>query len=174
MLLATPALVALVIQSVMPAAQPVRWNHIRTTNSRIRAAIAEGHARSMTFRNLVQDIEASNIIVYIDRGDCTCDRARACLGFVSSVAGVRYLRSYVSLRQIQRELIQQIAHELFHASEIAGAPEVTSRAEFAGFFEGLRVSGCREPKCYETRGALRSEALVRAELGMTKVVAPHQ
>jgi hypothetical protein len=169
-LIATPAIVALVIQFVMPAAQPVRWNLIRSTNSRIRAAIAEGYARSMTFRSLVQDLEASNIILYIDRGECTCNRARACLGFVSSVAGVRYLRSYVSLRQIQRELIQQIAHELFHASEIAGAPEVTSPAEFAGFFESLRVSGCRDPKCYETRGALRSEALVRAELAITTAV----
>ena len=79
-----PMLLALVLLPALAAPQPARWSHIRSTNSRIRAAIEEGYARSKTFRSLVDQLEGSNVILHIERGDCTCYYARACLGFVSS------------------------------------------------------------------------------------------
>ena len=117
---ATAMLLMIIVLWAALDLQPQAGSHVRSTNSRIRAAIDEGYARSETFRSLVDRLEASDVILHIEPGACTCDRARACLGFVSSAGGVRYLRSHISLRQIQRELIQQIGHELFHAWEVRG------------------------------------------------------
>lgn len=141
---------------------------VRSTNPRIRAAIAEGYATSNTFRRLVDGLQKSDVILHIEAGDCGCDRARACLGFVSYAGGTRYLRSRVNLRQIQRALIQEIGHELHHASEVAAAAQVTSPEHFAQLFEALRSSGCGGAQCYETRGALESEAAVRTELSLSR------
>ena len=138
--------------------------HVRSTNGRIRTALDEGYAKSRTFRGLVDSLERSDVILHIERGECACGRARACLTFLADAGGVRYLRSHVSLQQIQRHLIEQIAHELFHAGEILRARHVRSRRAFSDFFAQLRVSGCREPRCYETAGAEAAESAVRVEL----------
>jgi hypothetical protein len=62
---------------------------VRSTNPRIRAAIAEGYATSNTFRRLVDSLRRSDVILHIEAGECGCERARACLGFVSYSGGTR-------------------------------------------------------------------------------------
>lgn len=104
------------------------------------------------------------MILHVERGDCSCRNARSCLVFLSDSGGVRYLRSLVSLQRNQHDLIQQIGHELFHASEIAASPEVRNRAAFAQFYEQLRAARCERYGCYETSGAEQAELAVRAEL----------
>lgn len=137
---------------------------VRSTNVRIRGAIEEGVTRSPTFRGLVERLRESTVIVYIERGECRCSRARSCLAFVTSSGRVRYLRSYVTLQQTQRTLIEQIGHELHHATELAEAPDVTSRRGFAQLFAKLAGAGCFERRCFETPDALATEAVVRREI----------
>jgi hypothetical protein len=168
----TPAVsmgIALLVLSGAPPPSPTDAN-VRSTNPRIRAAIAEGSSTSPTFRSLVERLQGSTVIIYIERGDCTCVRARSCLAFVASTGGVRYLRAHVSLFQGQRKLIEQIGHELHHAWEMAEAPEVTSGRAFERFFARLAGKGCPERRCYETPGALAVEAAVRRELASSVAV----
>jgi hypothetical protein len=137
---------------------------VRSTNARIRQALNEGYGKSGTFRTLVDSLRGGDVIVHIEPRECTCDRARACLTFVVDGGIVRYLRAHVSLQQIQRDLIEQIAHELFHAGEVLRAKDVRSLETFARFVAGARTPGCRGRGCYETPGAKAVESTVRAEL----------
>ena len=60
---------------------------VRSTNPAIAEAIAEGEARSVTFRSLVRTIEGTDGIVYVERGRCG-HGVPACLS-LSVVSGGR-------------------------------------------------------------------------------------
>ena len=51
------------------AEQPRDGNHVRTNDSRMRAVIADGVAGSAFFRDLVAQLDASDVIVYVEN-DC--------------------------------------------------------------------------------------------------------
>ena len=161
-----PLFVLVMLGMTQPAlaGQSVPNEHVRSTNPRILSGIAERYARSPTFRGLVDDLERSDLILHIEYGTCTCQLAQACMVFVSASVAIRYVRSFVDLRQTQSHLIQQIGHELFHASEIAAAPEVRSAASLVRFHMGLGASSCRPRRCLETEASQKTELAVRAEL----------
>jgi hypothetical protein len=137
---------------------------VRTTNARIRQALSEGGRQSVTFWEMRNALEKSDLILYIEPGDCTCQGARSCLSFVTVTGGVRYVRAWVSLRQIQLELIEHIGHELRHAVEIADEPEVVSDSTLARFFERKAHPSCSVRCGYETEDAQLAQAAIRAEL----------
>jgi hypothetical protein len=139
-------------------------SRVRTTNARIRRALSEGERQSLTFQRLRLAVEQSDLILYIEPGDCTCEGVRSCLSFVAATGGARYVRVWVSLRQIQLELIEHIGHELRHAVEIADAPEVVSGAALARFLERRAHSSCSLRCGYETEDAQLTQAAIRGEL----------
>jgi hypothetical protein len=61
------------------------------------------------------------------------------------------------------ERIALLGHELQHAVEIAGAPEVTSLEQLRRFYAG-RGWGAVGSDHYETAAARRAEDMVRHEL----------
>lgn len=137
---------------------------VRTANSRVAAAVQEGVRRSPSFRAVMAQLLNSDVVVHLVVADCSCRSARACLTFVTNAGSTRYLRASVSLRQIQKELIAQIGHELFHAAEIGHAREVIDRTTLRKFYQrqGHRVCGAN---CgYETAHASALERRVRTEL----------
>jgi len=97
----------------------------------LAVALTEGLRRSEVIRRLVAVIDASDVIVYLARGDCPRP-AVACLMVTSRGAGVRHVR--INFRQPiglgkpggwhKDDLSVAIAHELQHAVEIAGWPDV--------------------------------------------------
>ena len=60
---------------------------IRSHSARIKGAIAEGTARSATFRRLVEMIDAGDVLVYVDEGECRHSVA-ACLLLSVTIAGL--------------------------------------------------------------------------------------
>jgi hypothetical protein len=147
-----------------PHAAPVLAEHVRSTNARVRNALREGELKSATFRELLAHLQQSDVILHIEAGDCTCNRAKACLSFVAQAGPVRYIRATVSLRQIQKDVVEQIGHELRHAVELADAPEVIDPATLRQLYTRIGRSSCGSPCGYETREALRAQSAVRAEL----------
>ena len=79
------------LSSLVPSARAGELSdgsHVRTSDSRIRAAIAEGVERSALFRDLVAQLDASDVIVYAE-SDCTMpERLQGRLTFMSK-AGER-------------------------------------------------------------------------------------
>ena len=95
-------------------------------DAQIAQLINEGIHMSATFRSLVEMINATNGIVYVQRGDCGRG-VRACLSLAIQVAGPsRILRVLVNVRRERRELIAAIGHELHHAADVLANPAVTT------------------------------------------------
>lgn len=171
-----PLVVSVLAAVFLASAAPERVDApggVRSSNARIRAAIEEGRERSATFRDLVERLEGSSVILYVERGRCPCPKARSCLAFVTTTGGVRYVRAHVNLQQSQPRLIEEIGHELHHAWEVAEADQVTTRKAFARFYATLAGSGCHSQRCFETSRALLVERTVRREMssrvGATRV-----
>ena len=79
----------------------------------IGRAIAEGVARSSTFRNLVDAVATTDGLVYVLEGQCE-QGVRACLHMSVEISGqYRLLRILVNPRRASGcELIESIGHEL--------------------------------------------------------------
>ena len=148
---------------------PVR--PVRTLEPEIRSLIEKGIARSETFRSLIATLAGTDVIVYIESRIVR----EGLLGSTSHrvvVSGpYRYVRVAIDPQGPDQRRIPVIAHELQHAIEIAQAPEVgrseTADRLFARI--GFRF-GCSKPGCYETKGAITVERIVRDELNAAEDV----
>ena len=121
--------------AIIAAASLVVGSHVRSADPVIGAALTEGLLRSEVIRRLIDVIDASDVIVYLARGDCPRP-AVACLMVTGSGPDIRYVRINFRLPLgmgkpgvwRKAELSVAIAHELQHAVEIAGWPEVVDSA----------------------------------------------
>jgi hypothetical protein len=139
----------------------------RSTDAGINALLAEGYARSTTFHGLVQALETSGTIVYVEYGICAFGHLDGCLlPFVADTGKRRYLRVVLTARpgHTDREhLLALIGHELQHALEVADHPEVT---DVQGMLNMYRRIGfpLRGRSGYETSAARAAERAVLSEL----------
>ena len=127
----------------------------------IAALLLEAPKRSATFRRLVDTIDATDGIVYIQDGKCN-HGVRACLTLTVRVAGPnRILRIVVDTRRDHDELLASIGHELQHAAEALSDPHVTNNRTIYFFFD--RIGSSRLGR-FETHAAIQAGLEVRAEL----------
>lgn len=111
---------------------PPRHFQIRTTNSRLRSALDDGRRDSATFRALIDRINVSDVVVYLEHDRGTLPRGiDGRLTFLSASGGFRYVIVTVAWDLTYRQLIAIIGHELQHAVEIAELTEVIDRHSFA-------------------------------------------
>jgi len=106
-----------------PPATALRGHHVRTTDGRLRRLMRIGIRLSPTFRDLVERLEQSDVIVYIECGGAW-ESLGGRLSFVSAVAGFRYVHVRVARLSSRDQQIAMIGHELRHAVEVADAPDV--------------------------------------------------
>ena len=133
---------------------------VRGRTLAIADVIQEAAARSATFRGLVDTINASDGIVYVDEGDC--GRAgRACLVGVTVAGPYRLIWVKVDPRKADWDLMGSIGHELRHAVEVLGNPRITSTSSMYFFYER---EGHRAPVGFETKAAIQAGNRVRAEV----------
>ena len=157
-------LIVLAVVAVRPAAaaeggRPIP--RVRTNNPSIAALIELGRDRSTTFRHLLETIEASDGLVYIEDG--RCHGRPACLLPSVTVAGPnRILHVRLNTRATERDLIGSIGHELRHAIEVLSDPAVTSDAAIYNFY--LRNYPSAVKDAFETKAAIDAGLAVRAEL----------
>jgi hypothetical protein len=139
--------------------------HVRMTDERLHRLVHEGLRTSDTFRRLVERLEQSDVVVYVE-----CDGPLSPAGrltFVSAVAGVRYLHVRVSRIGSRDQQIALVAHELQHAVEIADAPEVTDVESLRAAYEriGYVNRGVATPGvAFDSDAAVRTGYQVLREL----------
>ena len=117
--------------ALLAAASVALSPHVRSTDPFIAAVLADSIRTSAVVRKLVDVIVASNVIVYLARGDCPSG-AVGCMMVGGGGPDVRYVRINFPLPSglgrasawSRDELSIAIAHELQHAAEIAEWPEV--------------------------------------------------
>jgi hypothetical protein len=147
------------------AAQTPGMTRVRSSHPSIAALIIEGRERSTTFRRLVDTIDATDGIVYIEEGTCF-HSVRACLMMTVTVAGSnRILRVLVNTRTAEWDLIGSIGHEMRHAVEVLSDPHVKDNSAIYFFYQRQSSSG---------RAAFETDAAVQAGLDVRAEVRRHQ
>jgi hypothetical protein len=109
---------------------------VRGADDSAKSLLVNGMARSRTFRSIVDEIEHSNVIVYVEV------RSQALPGqlqLVASSGGCRFVRVSIRKPALPADQVAWLAHELWHAVEIARAPEVREALSLRKLYE--RIGG---------------------------------
>jgi hypothetical protein len=112
-------------------------SRLRVMDVRAGVLLREGAARSATFRSLVEAIEASDLVVYVRIAP---SRTRGLVQFVAATASFRVLRVTVRTPGMDDD-IPYLGHELQHAVEIAGAPEVRDEPSLIALYRRIGHGG---------------------------------
>lgn len=136
--------------------------HVRSDSAAIVALIARGSDTSATFRHLVETIETSGSVVYVQEGACL-DNSPACFIAVTMAGSRRnlWVRVNMKLQRSDCNLMGSIAHELRHTVEVLEVSIVTSTAALELFYRSFGVRG--SASTYETRAAIDAGNAVRSE-----------
>ena len=147
---------------------PVPVRGVCTPAPAVAALVAEGQRRSSTFRALLRKLDASDWIVFIQRGSCQLPGVSSCLLHrIGEFHGVQYLRIVVSeLPRSEDEAIATIGHELQHAIEVVSGADVRTSRDIQDLYRriGYVVSRTTHRVAYETLDAQKIRAMVVREL----------
>ena len=144
--------------------QPIERPHVRSENPVIRRLIERGLLQSLTFRRLVDELNASDVIVHLERRYIRDGIRGELVHRVVESNGFRYLRIVIDSRGTDRRVIPIIAHELQHAVEVARASEVGRSQRIDDFFLRIADDKCAAPMCVETAAAIEVQRHVAREL----------
>lgn len=136
---------------------------VRTTDSFVLRLLEEGQRRSVTFADLVAAVNATDVIVYVQRVDHLAPHVAGQLMLVPVPTGQRYLRIQVRRALTPNEMISLIGHELRHALEVAAAPQVRTQVQMAALYQAIGRGGMGA-HAYDTVAAQDAGERVRGEL----------
>jgi hypothetical protein len=108
-----------------------RYQRLRTTDTRMRQVIDDGMVTSGSFRALVEQLEQSDVVVYVQCERQAQTRVAGRLTFVSAAGGLRYVLVRLARLNSRPQQIAILAHELQHAIEIAGTPAIVDEDSLA-------------------------------------------
>jgi hypothetical protein len=167
---------ALVMSTPSHAAPAASLKRIRPRDPDAALLLRFGTERSTRFREIVRQLERSNVIVYIDVRMESTHLVGGGLTFLGAAGGYRWVRAVVDSGTANRGRTYQdifrltaiLAHELRHAVEASEAPTLNNVGEFERYF---RQIGVDEPNVLDTLAARETGAWVENELrGLTRAV----
>jgi hypothetical protein len=142
---------------------PLTSPRVRSSDPRLVAVIGDAMLRSKTFRQLVQAVEMTNGIVYVDPGICRRG-VHACLPMSMQVSGPNRLLHVVidgTTHAGDIETMTSLGHELQHALEALSDPTIHDGLTMFNFFKRLApTDGTR----FETTAAVTAGNTVYDEL----------
>jgi hypothetical protein len=136
-------------------------SRVRSSSPYITTVIKEAAERSTTFRRLVETIDATNGIVFVEQGDCGHSVHSCLLHDLVLSGGNRILRIVVDTRPSTWDLMGAIGHELYHATEVLAKPSLTTAAAVYFFYA---PGGGTLRNAFETDPAVRAGLAVRQEV----------
>lgn len=151
----------MVLCGLVPSSYAQSVGAVRPEHADVREMIAEGAARSATFKGLIERLNGTGLVVYIRFGPCAGGVA-ACTRLVARQGDTR--RLLIAVDRFGRapwDLITLLAHELQHALEIAEQPTIVDGASFRQFYA---ANGRRHSAGYETAAAIAVAQAVSSEL----------
>ena len=146
--------------AVEAAAEPEP--HVRALDMISSAALARGLEESEKFRKLLDELEASDVIVHVVASPSLPTGVMGTMRFVAQIGGARYVRIDLASLAVPDVRVATLAHELQHACEVArseaGSHDAVRRCI------GHRPQGARRARrLRDRRGAPgRRRCLVRA------------
>lgn len=160
--LTTIALVAATL--ALPAPAGAASPRLRPQGQRVARWLADGMARSVTFRALVERIEGGDVIVYLETQPALRQGVSACLTWMGATPAARFVRASVRPDLSARDTLAMIAHELQHVVEVLDHPEVQSERGLADLYARIGHSTTPVSGRWDTVAALRTGDRVRIEL----------
>ena len=139
-LLGVLVMVEMAAGHAVSAERPTWDRHIRSKEPVLLWLVDRGQARSETFRALVDRLNASDLVIYLDYDFYSHRGLGGQISFISRVGGRRYLRIRIDCRPALFDQIALIAHELRHAVEIADETDVVDRRSMAQLYERIGVA----------------------------------
>ena len=149
--------------AVASSPAPVNPNaRVRPMQPQVEKLIATGMSRSAAFRRLVREIEASDVIVYVEARRDLRAGLGASMRFVTTSASDRFVRIQLDARHNPLVLVALLGHELQHVVEVAQNRSIRSADDLRAFYRktGLRTG----PDAFDSEAARRIGYLVREEL----------
>lgn len=138
-------------------------NHLRPQSSRTAMWVREAKVRSATVRRLIERIEASDVLVYIDAPPRLTPGVAACLTWMATTPAVRIVRASFRPDLRTTEAIAMLAHELQHVVEVAEHPEVQDEGTLLALYTRIGHPTAASGRHWDTADALALGALARSE-----------
>ena len=137
--------------------------HVRGLDPFAAGALERGQHRSQRFRELVRELNTSDVIVHVVTNAGLTSGVAGTTRFVARLGGARYLRVDLASTLSADLQVVILAHELQHACEVARSAASSSGGVRALYQDiGKAVSGYTD--VFETTDAVRTGAEVRNEL----------
>ena len=145
-----------------------RSPRIRVLDPILKELFDHGVGQSPTFRGLIEKVEATPILVFVEADIRMPARIGARLSFVTSVNGLRYVRVHVDCTLSSRRQVALLAHELQHALEIGERADILDVEDMESLYEdiGFESLDNGSHKSFETEAAIAVQRAVDDEIGM--------
>jgi len=139
---------------------------IRPRSPIVNATIEFGLKRSPTLAAEFADIQASDMVVYIEAQRESMSDLHGYVAFISRTTLCRYVRVVLNGNLNLSQLASILGHELQHALEIAAHPEVVDNTSLIAMYERFGHHARRE-RSYDSAEAVEVGLRVAAELNGT-------
>ncbi len=151
--------------------------HVRGLDPFAAAALERGQDRSQRFRELVQELNRSDVIVHVVTGVGFTSGVAGTTRFVASLGGARYLRVDLASTLSFDWQVVILAHELQHACEVARSA-ASSSGDVRALYQDIGKAVPGYSDVFETTDAVRTGEDVRQELrsgrGRLRTVEGHR
>ena len=136
--------------------------NVRPLHNAARQLLDRGADRSPTFRDLLDRLEGSDVIVYVDVRPDLPQGLGGAMRFIGATTTHRMLRVTINGTHNWGTMVALLGHELQHCVEMVEAPHVRSEDAMRAFYErtGLRLTHNR----YDSEAAQTAGRAVRFEL----------
>lgn len=152
-------------QSLIGIVCCLMFTHVRASNPLMQSIIAAAVEQSSTVRQLVETIETSDVVAYIDFIPSQAPSVAAHVSFMSAVGGRRYVRISVDPRYTGSTAIALIGHELQHVAEIAAEPAIVDEKTLArSYWTWGFTTGASAELRFETDAAIAAGRRVAEEV----------
>ncbi len=143
--------------------------HVRPATVSAERLLADGTRRSYTIARLIDAIERSDMIVYLQLATPPQGWSTSHLRLIGTGSDRRwrYASVLIDVRLRTDERLEMLAHELQHVTEIAEARDVRDERSLEEFYLRVGMPGEHEHS-YETRRAL----LVQMQVGEELLASP--
>jgi hypothetical protein len=137
---------------------------IRPVDRLALAAYELGQQRSDHFRDLVAELDRSDVIVHVVTTHELPPRVAGTTRFVALIQGSRYVRVHLALSLTPKLRVAMLAHELQHACELARS-DATSPSAVRDLYLSIGRAVTSIANGFETAVAEQSGRTVWEELG---------
>ena len=165
MRLASTVVLAALITGPVQARSNVPLNaqaHVRAMQPDGEKLLALGLATSTTFRGLVDRLEHSDVIVYVDVQSDMPQSLGGSLQFLARSATDRFVRIRINRNSSHLWQTALLGHELQHAVEVANSPDVESTSGLRALYRRIGVRTGVD--AFDSMAAQQAGYAVRAEL----------